>query len=140
MPLFYKQAVSTNMKSLKDYKQVNLTKNQLLEKLVDILSKANVDFVYKLDVHNLPQSEQVIMSNFEYIPDFKSLPFRFIDSDNDGDGNDLVVVYALLDETNKTYTLFGFFGTYSSWSGSEWDSIELIELEPVEMYQPKIIK
>lgn len=135
MPLFSKHYVDPKLESLKYYKQVNLTKNQLLEKLIDILlNKADVDFAEELDLNNLSQSEEAIMKNFEDISNFELLPFKFIDSDNDGDGNDLITIYALLDETNKTYTLFGFFGTYSSWKGSEWDSIEPVELKTIEMY------
>ena len=141
MPLFSKNFVDPKLESLKGYMQIKLTKNQLLKRLINtLLNKTDVDFAESLDLHDLLQSEQVILSNFENISNFEYLPIKFIDSDNDGDGNELINIYALLDETNKTYTLFGFFGTYSSWDGSEWDSIEPIELNPIEMYTAKIVK
>lgn len=140
MPLFSKTYLDPKLNSFKDFKQTNLTKIQLLEKLIDILSKADVDFSDELDPHDLPQSEQVILSNFKEISHPEFLPIKFLDSDNDGDGNELVTIYALLDETNKTYALFGFFGTYSSWDGSEWESIEPIELKAIEMYSAIIKK
>lgn len=108
----------------------NTTTNALIE--------SGVGFAYQLDLNNLPKSEEVILNNYDNIIDFGSLPLLCIDSTNDGDGNDLVTLYALLDKTNKFYTLFGFFGTYSSWSESDWESIEPVELKTIEMYIPKI--
>lgn len=141
MPLFSKKSVDQHLQKLQKYTQVTLDKPTLLTNLSKALIASKPNWLYESEsnLENETLDESSILERVYDILDEDNPSLVFLGSENEGDGNPYVFLYALVDEEAKTYSLFQFFGYYSSWGSANWESIDPIKLNHVECYEPECL-
>lgn len=123
------------------YKQI--TTEQLLQCLLDWMKDiehSDYDEIIQ-DVNNntIYAAVPYLANGYKYDENDPLNRIILLDTDNEGDGNPLSYLFVLKDIQNKTYSLFECSGTYSSWDSSNWEDINPVNLEVVEVYQSQTL-
>ena len=118
------------------YKQI--TTEQLLQCLLDWMKDiehSDYDEIIQ-DVNNntIYAALPYLANGYKYDENDPLNRIILLDTNNEGDGNPLGYLFVLKDIQNKTYSLFECSGTYSSWDSSNWEDINPVNLEVVEVY------
>lgn len=123
------------------YKQI--TTEQLLQCLLnwmkDIEHSDYDEIIQDVNNNTIYAAVPYLANGYKYDENDPLNHIILLDTDNEGDGNPLSYLFVLKDIQNKTYSLFECSGTYSSWDSSNWEDINPVNLEVVEVYQSQTL-
>lgn len=123
------------------YKQI--TTEQLLQCLLDWMKDIEHsdydEIIQDVNDNTIYAALPYLANGYKYDENDPLNRIILLDTDNEGDGNPLSYLFVLKDIQNKTYSLFECSGTYSSWDSSNWEDINPVNLEVVEVYQSQTL-
>lgn len=76
-------------------------------------------------------TENMLCEGYQLWGDIKHPSIIWIGSENVGDGNPMEMIYCILDDTTKEYTLVSASGYYSSWDYDEFNSFDQVTYQEV---------
>lgn len=123
------------------YKQI--TTEQLLQCLLDWMKDIEHsdydEIIQDVNDNTIYVALPYLANGYKYDENDPLNRIILLDTDNEGDGNPLGYLFVLKDIQNKTYSLFECSGTYSSWDSSNWEDINPVNIEVVEVYQSQTL-
>lgn len=85
-------------------------------------------------------SEDMLCDGYQLWNDINHPSIIWIGSKNAGDGKPMEIVYCILDDTTKEYTLVCASGYYSSWDGDDYESFNQVMYQEVTVAQLPSVK